>query len=94
MNTYQYFEDQFLRLCYKHKFHHSEWWTYFKMPNFPPGGPPGHAMLPPVVPRLEEDARPPRARPAAPPPPRREASPSWMQPAGPAPREPLRQHGC
>ena len=70
VNTYQYFEDQFLRLCYKHKFHHSEWWTYFKMPNFPPGGPPGHAMLPPVVPRLEEDARPPRARPATPPPPK------------------------
>ena len=70
VNTYQYFEDQLLRLCYKHKFHHSEWWAYFKLPNLPPGGPPGHAMLPPVVPQLEEDARPPRARPATPPPPK------------------------
>ena len=67
VNTYQYFEDQFLRLCYKHKFHHSEWWAYFRLPNLPPGGPPGHAMLPPVVPQMEEDARPPRARPATPP---------------------------
>ena len=72
-NTYQYFEDQFLRLCYKHKLHHSEWWAYFKLPNFPPGGPPGHAMLPPVVPQMEEDARPPRARPATPPPPKARA---------------------
>ena len=70
VNTYQYFEDQLLRLCYKHKFHHSEWWAYFKLPNLPPGGPPGHAMLPSVVPQLEEDARPPRARPATPPPPK------------------------
>ena len=37
-NTYQYFEDQLLRACYKHKFHHSEWWTYFCLPEFPPGG--------------------------------------------------------
>ena len=69
VNTYQYLEDQLLRLCYKHKFHHSEWWAYFKLPNLISGGPPGHAMLPPVVPQLEEDARPPRARPATPPPP-------------------------
>ena len=79
--------DQLLRACYRHGFHRAEWWVYFQMPAFPPGGPPGHAMLPPVVPRLEADARPPRQRPTTPPAPKARATNPITSLKRPAPRE-------
>ena len=49
-------------------------YVHFQMAPLAPGKPPGHAMLPLVVPRFEEDARPPTQRPATPPAPKARAT--------------------
>ena len=70
--SYEYFADLMLRRAWSRKYQSRPFWDYFGMPAIPPGGlQPMLTMLPPRVPDLEEDARPPRrgqgVRPPAPP---------------------------
>ena len=59
--SYEYFADLMLRRAWSRKYHSRPFWEYFGMPAIPPGGlQPMMSMLPPRVPDLEEDARPPR----------------------------------
>ena len=59
--SYEYFADLMLRRAWSRKYQSRPFWEYFGMPAIPQGGlQPMLTMLPPRVPELEEDARPPR----------------------------------